>query len=86
MALEKKVYDDTFNIMCDHDLKLRLRALAKAKGTYGFSPIVRSILTNAVPVLVEQLSPEELVAYNAQLKAERDMYAALTGKIVEQIS
>lgn len=74
MPIGAKPFDSVLNVLCDHDMKIQLAALAKCKGLYGFSPIVRSILLNTLPKMVEQLSVPEREAYERVVAIERQTY------------
>jgi hypothetical protein len=74
-------YDANLNILCDAELKIRLKSVARVKGLSGFSPLVRSILTNAVPSIIEQMTDAEKEAYARVLKIENEKYTRLQGDL-----
>lgn len=77
MSIGAKPFDSFLNVLCDVDMKILLVALARCKGVYGYSTIVRSILMNAIPKMVEQLTEPERDAYNRVVQIEREKYNSI---------
>lgn len=71
-------FDSVINVLCNASTKIQLTALARSKGLYGFSPIVRSILINAIPRMVEQLTEAERADFDKVMRIETDRYNMLT--------
>lgn len=85
MPTGHKPFNAAMNILVDVDTKIQLAALARCKRVYGFSAIVRSILLNAIPRMIEQLTPSEREVYERVVEIERETFATKTGTMVSEV-
>lgn len=72
-----KPFDANINVLLDAELKMQLVALARSKQLYGFSTIVRSLIANGIPLILNQMTDPEREEYSRVLNAEHLKYFAI---------
>ena len=76
-------FNAVLNVLCEAELKIKLKALSRVKGLNGFSPLVRSLLLNAIPAVISRMTEAEEYKYGRVLEIERVKYEQLTGDKLE---
>lgn len=76
-------FNAVLNVLCGAELKIQLKALARVKGLNGFSPLVRSLLQNSIPAVINRMTDVEKEKFHKVLEIERAHFENITGDVLE---